>query len=327
MAYTILNTDGTTLVLLADNTVDNVSTSLSLVGKNVSSYGEYWNNNLVKLTANFASSSGSPPRSPLKGQLWYDTTARRLRIYDNGFKSLTGAIISDAQPADLVTGDLWFDSTNNQLNLYSNNAAYLIGPAFPKSVGRNGWTLPVNPIRDVSSNTQKVSVLNNYGSVVGIMTTASFVMNASDSQIYFNTSTLSVSEGLTIKGDIQYTGKINDSYLSLSVDLDRITPSNADVNDGAQFVVQTNTIIEILNGVFPVNTTTNIISNTRNSNSKEKGVLPGSEARVLCTYTTPYTGFQLRRFYARKDIAGWDYYVLNATTLTLTNVIFTNAGL
>jgi hypothetical protein len=327
MAYTILNTDGTTLVLLADNSVDKITTSLTLVGRNVDSYGEYWNNNLVKLMANFASSSGLPPRNPLKGQLWYDTTSKRLKIYDNGFKSLNGAIVASSQPADLASGDLWFDTTNNQLNLYSSNSTYLVGPAFPKSVGKNGWDLPVNPIRDVNSNTQKVSVLYNYGSFIGLISTSSFAMSLSDSQTYFGSTTTNVVSGITVKGDVQYTGKTNNSYLPLTVDLDKITPTNADASDSAQFVIQTNTIIDILNAVYPVNTTSNTMLNPENSNSIERGVLPGSEARVFCMFSAPVIGYQLRRFIARRDISGWDYYVLDNVNLTLTNVISTNIGI
>ena len=45
MAYTILNPDGTTLALLADGTIDQVTTSLTLIGKDYNSYGQYFNNN------------------------------------------------------------------------------------------------------------------------------------------------------------------------------------------------------------------------------------------------------------------------------------------
>lgn len=327
MAYTILNTDGTTLLLLADNEIDNVATSLTLVGRNISGYGEYFNNNFVKLTANFASSSGSPPRSPLRGQLWYDTTSRRLKIYDNGFKSLNGAIVSNEQPSDLASGDLWFDSSNNQLNLYSNNSTYLIGPAFPKSVGKNGWDLPTTPIKDFGLNTQKVSLLNNYGSFVGMMSTSAFRISTSDALTYFNTSTATtVVSGLTIKGDVQYTGKTNNSYLSLTVDLDKITASNADITDAGHFFVQTNVIKEILDAVYPINTTTNTITNPENSNSIEKGVIPGSEARVLCFFSVPAVGYQVRRFIARSNPSNWDYYTIS-NVFTQTNVISTNFSL
>ena len=49
MAYSILNSNGTTLTILVDGTVDKSSTSLDLVGKNVAHYGQYLNNNLIKL--------------------------------------------------------------------------------------------------------------------------------------------------------------------------------------------------------------------------------------------------------------------------------------
>lgn len=325
MAYTILNTDGTTLLLLADNEIDNVTTSLTLVGRNIDGYGEYLNNNFVKLTANFASSSGSPPRSPLKGQLWYDTTSRRLKIYDNGFKSLNGAIVANDQPSDLSSGDLWFDSTNNQLNLYSNNSTYLIGPAFPKSVGKNGWQLPTAPIKDFGLNVQKVSLLNNYGAFVGMMSTTSFRISTSDALTYFNTSTATtIVSGLTIKGDIQHTGKTNNSYLSLTVDIDKITPSNADITDINHFYNQNNVIKEILNVMYPINTTTNAtILNQGNSVSVEKGILSGSECRVLCLFTSPQPGYQSRRFLAKRD-GKWDIYPINSA---LDNIITTNYGL
>jgi hypothetical protein len=326
MAYTILNTDGTTLVLLADNTVDNVSTSLSLVGKNVSSYGEYWNNNLVKLAANFASSSSSPPRNPLKGQLWYDTTSRRLKIYDNGFKSLNGAVVSETQPNELSTGDLWFDSANNQLNLYNNSYLYLVGPAYPKSAGKNGWNLPTNNIRNISSNTEKVSLLYNYGDFVGSLSTTTFQMYQLDSQTYFNNTNTALVSGLTIKGDVQFTGKSKDNYLSLTVDIDKITPSNFDVTDAGHFAVQTNTIIDILNAMFPVASISSQINNPANATSIEPGVVPGSEARVFCMYTAPVTGYQIRRFYSRRDTSGWDYYIIDPVNVTMTNVIINSVS-
>ena len=112
MAYTILNSDGTTLLLLTDSTVDQSTTSLSLVGKNVANYGQYLNNNFVGLLQNFANTSNNPPRSPTTGQLWYDTTTGKLNVYDGNFKSVSGAIVSSVQPNLLSSGDLWWDTAN-----------------------------------------------------------------------------------------------------------------------------------------------------------------------------------------------------------------------
>jgi hypothetical protein len=143
MAYTISNSDGTTLLLLADNTTDQVTTSLDLVGRNVNSYGQSINNNFIKLLENFASPASNTPRSPLVGQLWYNTTNRRLNVYDNGFKSVSGALVSSSQPSAISSGDFWWDSVNEQLQLFNGTQTYLVGPAFPKIVGENGWVLPI----------------------------------------------------------------------------------------------------------------------------------------------------------------------------------------
>jgi hypothetical protein len=80
MAYTIVHPDGETLLILADSKVDEKTTSISLIGKNVPTYGEYYNNNLVALLQHFA--SVDEPRSPLVGQLWYDTASGRVKVYD-----------------------------------------------------------------------------------------------------------------------------------------------------------------------------------------------------------------------------------------------------
>ena len=235
-------------------------------------------------------------------------------------------MVSETQPTELSTGDLWFDSANNQLNLYNNSYLYLVGPAYPKSAGKNGWNLPTSGIRNISSNTEKVSLLYNYGDFVGMLSTSTFRMYQSDSLTYFNTTSTAIVSGLTVKGDIQFTGKSKDNYLSLTVDIDKITPSNFDVSDSGHFVVQTNTIVNILNAMFPVNSITPQINNPSNAISIENGVVPGSEARVLCTYSAPVTGYQIRRFYSRRDISGWDYYIIDPVNITMTNVIINSVS-
>ena len=57
MAYNISLTNGEPLVTIADNTVDVNYTSLSLIGKNYSGYGQVLNENFVHLLENFSNSS------------------------------------------------------------------------------------------------------------------------------------------------------------------------------------------------------------------------------------------------------------------------------
>ena len=61
MAYTINKTDGTVVATITDGTIDN-TTSLTLFGKSYSGFGEFLNEDLVKLLENSASSSAPTAR-------------------------------------------------------------------------------------------------------------------------------------------------------------------------------------------------------------------------------------------------------------------------
>jgi cytoskeletal protein CcmA (bactofilin family) len=222
MAYKISNTDGTTLLILADNTVDESVTSLSLVGKNLNAYGQYINNNFIKLLANSASPISNQPRSPLVGQLWYDTTAKRLKVYDGKFKPVTGAIVSTTVPTDPSTGDLWWDSGNFQLSAWNGRVWTIVGPPFKKSIGDNGWILPSDqhPVQNLDGVTQKVTLLKNFGETIGLITTASFTTNLNFPVNYLSSDfvglNFSITKGLTIFGDIYSKGKVTADSLSAS---------------------------------------------------------------------------------------------------------------
>jgi len=71
VAYIINNTRGQVVAVIPDGTIDSTSTTLQLVGRNVTEYGESENENYVWLMENFAGPT-APPR-PLQGQLWFDT--------------------------------------------------------------------------------------------------------------------------------------------------------------------------------------------------------------------------------------------------------------
>ncbi len=326
MAYTISNTDGSTLTLLAENAVDEITTSISLIGKNVNGFGEFLNNNLVKMTANFANDTINPPRNPLKGQLWYDTTVKKIKVYDNGFRTVSGATLAPSLPSTLTTGDLWFDTSNNQLKIVNNNSTLLIGPAFSFSVGENGWVLPESSVRDENLYLKSVTFLKNYGNLLGVLSHEAYKVNPLDANTFFNTNDMSIVAGLKILGDISYTGKFNNNYNTLSVDLNFITSATNNIANLTHFTTQTNVIIGMLNSIFPINTQTGVISHPQNSNSTEVGVPVGSEARVICSHTIPFKGYQVRRFVAKSN-AAWDYVNLTTSMVfsTVSNVVTTVA--
>lgn len=206
MSYTILKSDGTVLVTLADKKQDKSTTSLTLTGKNYSGYGEELNNNLVKLMTNFASPTA--PRNPQKGQLWYDTTSKRLKVYDTEYKSVTGAIVAGGTPSDLTSGDIWWDTTNEQLKVAANNTVYIIGPIFPKLAGENGFVLPNLIIKDFDNVSHDVTLIKNFGSTLGFISNDNFTFSTSSNYSYITATTTSSVAGLTVLGTVQITGSV-----------------------------------------------------------------------------------------------------------------------
>ena len=190
MAYTITKTDGTTLVTLADGTVDQLSSSLSLLGKNVNSYGQYYNDNLIGLMENFASTE--PPRSPIQGQLWYNKIDGRMYVYsfDNTFKQVNGTIISATKPSidNTQAGDIWIDTTKQQLFFSPDGTNFLLaGPPSNDLTGKNGAI--VETILQQSTNIPFI-VVSIYSSSVllGIIAAQPFNFAAAHGGTYAMTS-------------------------------------------------------------------------------------------------------------------------------------------
>ena len=154
MAYTINLTDGTIFAVVADGTI-NTDSSMTLVGKNYAGYGEFLDENFIKLLESGANTTA--PGDPLTGQLWYDKTNSLLKVYNGTlFKSISGAIASSSTPTSNTTGDLWFDTTNDQLKVYNGSSFTLIGPSFTSGEGTSGAI--VDTITDSSPGADHVVV-------------------------------------------------------------------------------------------------------------------------------------------------------------------------
>jgi hypothetical protein len=109
MAYYVNKTDGTAILVL-DGTKDTTSTSLTLIGKLSSNYGEVQNENFVHLLENFALSIS--PAYPIAGQLWYDTSTDNIKSY-NGTKWTTvgSSIVGNVS----LTGNLFVGPNGFQI--------------------------------------------------------------------------------------------------------------------------------------------------------------------------------------------------------------------
>lgn len=171
MAYQINKTDGTIVATVADGQLDSLSTDITLIGKNYSGFGETFNENLVKILENFASSTA--PLHPLKGQVWFDNSENKLKVYNGtAFIPVSSATISSAQPSTLSIGDLWFDDVGSQLYFFDGVEPLLIGPAYSVSQGKSG--LEVDSILDTLNQTRVITYLYNNGILLGIFSKDSF---------------------------------------------------------------------------------------------------------------------------------------------------------
>ena len=136
MSYTITLTDGAVFATIADGTI-NTSSSMTLVGKNYAGYGQFINDDIIRLLE--SGSNTTPPGAPLTGQLWFDSSAGLLKIYNGTvFKTISAATASSTAPSSNSTGDLWFDTVNQQLNVWTGSAWLLVGPQFTAGQGITG---------------------------------------------------------------------------------------------------------------------------------------------------------------------------------------------
>ena len=140
MSYTINKTDGTVLTEVVDGSVDQITTDITLVGKNSTSYGEFFNENFIRLLENFAGTG--QPGKPIEGQLWYDSAEGRLKVYDGvNFKVTGGTILSDTAPSSISAGDIWIDTTTQRMYFNDGTANLLAGPIYTAQQGLSGWNV------------------------------------------------------------------------------------------------------------------------------------------------------------------------------------------
>ena len=171
MTYNINKTNGDLLASIPDGTFNTGSSSLTLIGKNVTSFGEILNENFVKLLENF--SNPTEPPNAIKGQLWYDTSTSRLNIYDGtSFRTASGPIISNTAPTNLVSGDLWINSSTNQLWFYDGTDLILAGPIYKTQQGLTGFE--VTTVLDSNGQDRVICSLYVNNTLLGIFSKYQF---------------------------------------------------------------------------------------------------------------------------------------------------------
>lgn len=220
MTYSIKLTNGTNIVDIPDGVVDTSTTSLSLVGKNVSGYGASQNANFVSLLENFANTTA--PDSPLDGQLWYDALTKTLRVFSNNiWKSLGEVEVATTKPSLLTStaGNMWYDSVNKQLSIHNGSDFDLIGTSIPGYAKSRLEGSTILGVRDGESVETANPVLTLYidNTPLAIISKYMFEPSVAVSNLYSNTTTTGwVLKGINflnsseLNGIVDQARKLND---------------------------------------------------------------------------------------------------------------------
>ena len=202
MSYKLNKTDGTLLVDLVDGTLDTSTTDISLIGKNYSGFGEALNENMIKLLENFSRSSA--PSRPLTGQIWFDTSEKRLKVYDGeNFRTSGGPIVANQQPSNIVAGDLWINNDTNQLYFTRNGQDLtLAGPIWTTGQGKTGFES--ESVLDTQNNSKTLLKQFMAGVLVGVWSNSEFT----PAPAYSITGLTTIKKGFNvIAEDYHYRGR------------------------------------------------------------------------------------------------------------------------
>jgi hypothetical protein len=276
MPYSLRTYDGTSLVTIADGSVDDqVTTSLFLIGKNVTGYGTRQNENVLYLLENFANVNA--PGAPLTGQLWYDKSPEspRLKLYDGGsWKGLAVVDVSESQPTGLTQGDLWFDSSSNQLYAKSGTGTdfTLIGPEVTAGFGVT--KLVSKSILDINSGTHAIINVTVDDSILGIFSADPVAVGGNE--VEYGLGFTNLIRGFNLSADATIKGlDITSRSTTESIDAQWNFTSGIKIGDG-------NTIQYDSNGNLVLESASaNVIANAQS-------ILPGSVNTNIGSTAQPF---------------------------------------
>ena len=210
MSYTLNQTDGTPLLILADGIVNVDKTSISLIGKNVSNFGDAQNENFLQMLEHFSNTT-QPKGDLLSGQIWYNKNEQVLRpaFFDgSNWRPMAVLLYSNTTTDTLVNGsgrdyaanrpgDLWFDRVKKQLHVITDNingvVTSLIGPELVEGFD----TSKMQSVRmvDIGGTAYPVIQITLNGEVIGMISGATFTPNTASTVTGFT----KVYRGITFK--------------------------------------------------------------------------------------------------------------------------------
>ena len=303
MAYTVNKTNSSSSPnqYTVQDGVLNTQTDLSFIGKGYAGYCEIVAENFLHLLENFAGTT--EPSKPIQGQLYYDSTNNRLKVYSGSSFTPAGGNVpyQSAAPSALTQGDLWIDSDTGQLYFYNGTASILVGP--PSSTGTtNGFTF--DTILDSSDASQNITKLFNDGNLIAIISEDEFTPKSSISGF------ATVKKGITLTtaiADTKFQGTATDADALGGISAANFLRSNA--NDTTSGTIGISNDSGLTVGIdsdltLTVDTSGVIVSNTVQDTDitfkvNDGGTtttvmtIDGSESRIGIGTTTPSTELEV----------------------------------
>lgn len=168
-SYSINNTVGNLIATIPVGQINNSALPITLIGQGVSLYGEYIQENMVKLLENFA--SPTEPANPVDGMLWFFNVVgqRRLliRVGTDWFPVGTGFTMSSimlprqstANSINFATTATYEISLNTTPNYRFCPSAVMLTPVgTPTATTAAAFNLYIDTAEDVMEQT----IVNNY---------------------------------------------------------------------------------------------------------------------------------------------------------------------
>jgi hypothetical protein len=271
MPYTIKKFNGQTIAVIQDGSVDNISTDLNLPGKNYSGYGKSLNESLVYLLENFANSV--EPTNKITGQLWFDTSVKKIKIY-NGveFKPLGTIEHSATAPTGQLAGDLWFNTTTSQLFAYNGTEHKLIGPLL---VNPNAAQLVSKVLIDTGGNRHTVLASQFEDTISTVFSKDEFDIDSTQTPI---TGFGKIFKGITLPSRTSYP---NIKFGGVAKTSESLLVNNIEI-PAANFVQNTGSGNQIMNTSLSIRVEPSL--NPNGSFSNVKGLFLGSSDNFFLGY-------------------------------------------